>query len=167
MRSPWIMSLMVIAAVAASSVAQDVNQRTRKDGNQRTTELIPVVPPVVTPKAGNDAPGEKFTYPEKGEAKPVVLNTNQWNCGKQFTDDNGARWMLIAGAGEPTKPAKVAGWIMRSQNDRMVFVSTSTGAVYVPQSQLPPMAVLPAAQLPLGLMKRIQDAANLPKKEVK
>jgi hypothetical protein len=147
MYSPRILATVVAVGLVCATSAQDVITRTKKDGNARTTTVIPVEAPKVTNPSPAGAPGE---------AKGVVVNVTKWICGQQFTDDKGQTFCLAYGAHESTKPDKLAGWMIRAKTGKLLFVSAD-GSVFVPcPAGTPP----PKAALGADILKALEQAAK-------
>src|SRR5262245_22054046 len=97
MNSPRLAAALAALWLTGAACAQDVITRTKKDGNAKTTTVIPIEAPKVTnpDPAGKPPPGP--LDPPPGEAKGVVISAPKWICGTQFTDDKGQTWGRVFG----------------------------------------------------------------------
>jgi len=151
MISPRLAAAVAALWLAGAACAQDVITRTKKDGNAKTTTIIPIEAPKVTntAPAGKAPPGP--LDPPPGEAKGVVVDVKSWICGTQFTDDKGITWCRVFGPRESTKPDKLAGFMIRAKDGKLTFVAVE-GSVFVPCAPGAPKAALSAE-----LMKSIEQ----------
>jgi hypothetical protein len=153
MASPRLVAALAALWLTGAACAQDVITRSKKDGNAKTTTIIPVEAPKVTnpAPAGKAPPGP--LDPPPGEAKGEVVTVKSWICGTQFTDDKGQTWTRVMGPREASKPDKLAGWKIRAKDGKLIFV-TVDGAIFVPTPAGGPVA---PAKPPIGaeLMKQL------------
>jgi hypothetical protein len=118
MKQTVLLALIASLFLAGRADAQVVVQ-TQKVGKQSISTLEPVKAPA-DKKLGQDG---------LLEGKGVVLDANQWVCGRVFTDGLGRTWSLVEGPPLRTKPNVASGWTFHMPDGKTFFLTVS-GSLY-------------------------------------
>src|SRR5262245_9161994 len=102
-----LLTAIAFAAPAFGQTAPIVQTNEQKIGKQVVTEVRQLEPAKNPP-----------------EPMSASLESKDWKCGQQFTDQLGRVWRMSVGPADSAKGPQQTGWIVTSPDNRTMFITT-------------------------------------------
>lgn len=113
-----LLTVVAMLLLGQSATAQDlfILRDMRLSCRTRMTEICRVPTPLTMPRMVGDGTGG-------APGQQAVLQCNNWQGGRHFTDQNGRRWQLVSPVPMRQNPAELRGMMFRGPDGSSVFMT--------------------------------------------